>query len=97
MAIRISAKTYAKLAQKHGVNAEEITQCFATCEGRFLEDPREEHRTDPPTLWFVSETYYGRMLKVVFIKKDGDIFIKSAFPPNDEEKRIYLKYGLRSQ
>ena len=31
-------------------------------------DTREQHRSDPPTLWFVAPTSQGRLLKIVFIK-----------------------------
>ncbi len=93
MALIISTRIGAKLLTKHNVTQEDIDECFATREKGFLEDPREEHRTDPPTLWFVSETFLGRKLKVIFVKSDGDIFIKSAFDPNREEIRIYNKFA----
>lgn len=42
-----------KLAEKHKVSEDEVRQCFENREGDYLEDTREEHRTDPPTHWFV--------------------------------------------
>ena len=94
MAIVISPKIREKLASKHNVTAEEIAQCFANRTGNFLLDTREDHASDPPTRWFISETDYGRKLKVVFVAKDGDIFIRSAFAPNQTEQSIYNNFGL---
>lgn len=96
MGLVISQKTREKLRKKHCVTEEEIKQCFASRDGRFLIDTREEHRTDPPTHWFLAETYYGRLLKVVFVPDvDGeDLHIKTAYEPNEIEMHIYRKYGL---
>lgn len=93
MAFVLSKGTLEKLATKHKVNRDEVEQCFANRTGRFLEDVREEHKTDPATQWFVAETNYGRLLKIIFIAKGGDLYIRSAYQPNDEELRIYKKYG----
>jgi uncharacterized DUF497 family protein len=95
--IEISDSIREKLLKKHGVTPEEVSQCFANREGGFLEDTREEHRTDPPTQWFVSETDRRRKLKVVFIARqtrDGPrIFIRTAYPANADEIRIYERFG----
>jgi uncharacterized DUF497 family protein len=95
--LSISPGVREKLATKHGVTPTEIEQCFANRDGGFLEDLREEHRTDPPTQWFISETNAGRVLKVVFIRrtdKDGvRLHLRTAYPPNDEEIRIYERHA----
>jgi hypothetical protein len=96
MAMNISQKILEKLATKHNVTADEVSQCFANRNGKFLIDTRENHATDPQTQWFISETDYGRKLKVIFILKDGDIFLRSAFAPNEAELSIYKKYGLKA-
>lgn len=96
MAIVISQKTLEKLATKHNVTADEISQCFANRNGCFLIDTREEHASEPKTQWFLSETDYGRLLKVAFILKDGDVYLRSAFTPNENELRIYKKYGSKA-
>lgn len=71
-----------KLAQKHGgITEAEINQAFLNREGPILIDDREEHASDPPTKWFCAETDHGRMLKVVYIAKDGKIFLKTAYEP----------------
>lgn len=93
VALKISDKIKEKLAKKHCVKEEEVAQCFANKIGNFLLDTREGHDTDPPTLWFIAETDYGRKLKIVFIHKDGDNYLRSAFDPNAEEVRIYDKRG----
>ena len=83
-----------KLSEKHRVTRTEVVQCFGNILGGFLEDNREDHKTDPPTQWFISETDAGRELKVVFVREADAIFLKSAFDPNADEKRIYNKYGF---
>lgn len=47
----------------------------------------------PPTRWFISETDYGRKLKIVFMNTDQGVVIRTAYDPNPEEMRIYKKYG----
>lgn len=93
MALIISAKVLAKLASKNPpVTRDEINECFATRTGVYLSDLREEHASDPPTRWFISETYYGRKLKVVFIPRGQDIHIRTAYDPNPVELKIYSDY-----
>jgi hypothetical protein len=84
-----------KLKEKHGVNTSEVCECFMNRAGRFLEDTRERHRTDPPSQWFISETDRGRRLKIVFIEKrdKGVIEIKTAYEPDEIEEHIYGKYS----
>lgn len=83
-----------KLKEKHNVSPLEVEQCFYNRTGRFLEDSREEHRTHPPTQWFIAETDTGKRLKVVFVEETlGGIHIKTAYEPNATEERIYGKYS----
>ena len=94
MALVISPQIQNKLANKTPpVSRDEVMQCFANRTGQLLADTRAEHLTNPVTRWFIAETDYGRKLKVVFIPLGGDIIIKSAYDPNAEELRIYIKYG----
>ncbi len=94
MALVISNAVSQKLLKKHGVNRGEIIECFASRERGFLEDSREDHKTDPPTKWFIGETDYGRKLKVVFIQVDNqDIHIKTAYMANTDEIHIYSTYA----
>ena len=87
----ISPRVRAKLDQKHGgVSESEIDEAFANRDGAFLIDIREEHKTNPPTEWFVSQTDRGRLIKVVFVnRKDGTIEIKSAYTPEQPTIDFY--------
>lgn len=78
-----------KLRTKHNVTLTEVKQCFMNIDGGFLEDPREEHKTTPATEWFIAETHKERKLKVCFVQTGKVIDIKTAYPPDAEEIRIY--------
>lgn len=88
----ISVGVQQKLITKHNVVLAEVKQCFYNFSGqKFLEDRREQHKSDPPTLWFISETDAGRQLKICFIMNSDNTFrIKSAFEPNIEELKIFF-------
>ena len=90
----ISAKVREKLAGKRPpVTQDEIVQCIANRTGKLLLDGREQHQSDPPTRWFISETDYGRKLKIALMNTNEGIVIRTAYDPNSEEMRIYKKYG----
>lgn len=94
MALKISSDVREKLDKKHQVSEREIVECFANRTGKFLDELRQYHQTNPKTLWFVSETDRARKLKVVFIQHpNGEIEIKSTFPPNQKELYIYQKFA----
>ena len=94
MKLIISSAVRNKLANKvPPVSEDDIIQCFANREGRYLIDKRESNLTNPLTRWFIAETDFGRKLKVVFIPTREGIVIKSTYDPNTEELRIYAKYG----
>lgn len=78
-----------KLALKHGISRSDVEQCFLNRTRSYLIDNRLDHQTDPPTEWFISKNDRGVLIKVVFIFDDGMIYLKSAFPPNSTEIRIY--------
>lgn len=85
----ISPEILSKLQVKHNVTAREVEQCFENKCGLYLEDDREEHRTDPATLWFIAPTNRDRLLKVVFIFINGTVHIKTAFEPTQEVVDMY--------
>jgi hypothetical protein len=86
----ISPKVMEKLNEKHDVKKLEIEECFLNYDFvRYLKDTREIHQTIPPTLWCISETHRGRLLKIAFILKEGDFHIKSAFEPNQQEIDLF--------
>ncbi|MCG9026737.1 DUF4258 domain-containing protein [Laribacter hongkongensis] len=92
MNLYISDAVQKKLNEKHGgVTRKEIEECFYNREGHILNDDREEHRSDPPTCWFISETNKGRLLKVVFINQEGCLRIRTAYEPNATELAIYSR------
>ncbi|MFA7336334.1 MAG: hypothetical protein WC028_06080 [Candidatus Obscuribacterales bacterium] len=80
-----------KLKDKHGISQEQVQACFLNREKAYLFDEREEHKTDPPTRWFIAEDDAGKLIKVCFIyfPKDRAFDIKTAYPPNAEEIEIY--------
>lgn len=82
-----------KLKDKHRVTRREVEQCFENRIGIYLEDDREEHRTDPPTLWFVSPTNCNRLLKIIFVFLDGNVYIKSAYDSSQKVIQLYDKKG----
>lgn len=90
--IVISENIRAKLAAKHDIGEPEVHQCFANRTGKLLLDPREKHRTDPPTHWFIAVTNRGRLLKVCFVP-DGDYYLRTCYEPDDNELSIYRKHG----
>ena len=90
--ILVSDEMRAKLAGEHDVGVPEVHQCFANRTGKLLTDSREEHRTDPPTLWFIAPTNKGRLLKVCYVPRT-DFYIRTCYPPNDVELAIYRKHG----
>lgn len=92
MEIYISKRVQEKLDNKHdGVTMVEIRQCFANIDGKFLNDVRANHLTNPITQWFIAETDFGKEIKVAFIERHGNIHIKTAYAPNDDERNAYAE------
>lgn len=90
MTIIISLKIEDKLLKKHSVTRREVEQCFENLQGGFLFDLREDHKTDPQTMWFIAATNNNRLLKVAFIQRDQDFYIRTAYEPNIDELNIYI-------
>lgn len=81
-----------KLDEKHRVSKKEVIQCFDSSNSdEYLEDSREEHKTIPPTQWFLAYTDSGRLLKVVFVfhESSNTFYIKTAYKPNKKEIDIF--------
>ncbi|HJV82289.1 ADP-ribosyl-(dinitrogen reductase) hydrolase [Noviherbaspirillum sp.] len=91
--IIVTTRIDEKLDSKHAVTVEEVDQCFDNKCGVNLIDDREDNRTDPPTFWFIAETNRGRLLKIVYVYRDGKIFLKTAYEPNETEIAIYETEG----
>lgn len=83
------------LRPDHAVKEEEVRECLLNHDGFYLIDEDEDNATDPPTEWFIGETDRGRLLKIIFVFRDGNLFLKSAYPANEKTQRIYsqLKNG----
>jgi|GWRWMinimDraft_12_1066020.scaffolds.fasta_scaffold00859_6 hypothetical protein len=86
-----SSRIKDKLEEKHDVTKVEVKECFVNSTKKHIVDTREKHRTSPPTLWFITETYAGRLLKVCYIYDEttNEVFIKTAYEPNSIEIQIY--------
>lgn len=80
-----------KIEKTHKVFISEVEECFYNREGEFYEDNRDQHKTDPPTQWFVAETDRGRKLKIIFVKSEDGIRIKSAYDANQAICKLYKK------
>jgi hypothetical protein len=89
MAIVLSQAVLSKLQDKHNVAEFEVRQCFENICGGLLIDDREDHRTNPPTLWFIAMTNKRRLLKVCYVQIGADQHVKSTFEPIEIELRIY--------
>ena len=89
----ISSKIEEKLNIKHQVRRVEVEECFLNRTGNVLIDIREDHYSDPPTTWFIAETHQGRLLKVIFIRKNKKIYLRTAYEPNNSEINIYNKHS----
>lgn len=90
--IVISKEVKKKLEEKHDVSEAEVHQCFSNMTGQLLIDTREDHKTDPQTVWFIAPTNKRRLLKVCYVP-NGDFYLRTCYPPNETELRIYRKYG----
>lgn len=89
MALIVSDKTKAKLRLKHQVTLDEVMQAFADRPDYVVEDDREDHKSDPPTYWFVASTDSGRMLKVVYVQRGGDFHLRTAFPASAAQIHLF--------
>ncbi|MGY5797064.1 hypothetical protein [Rheinheimera faecalis] len=94
MAIKVSPRVRDKIENKHGLTIAEVHEAISGRLGKFLKDQREEHKSDPPTLWFIGSTDFGKAVKVAFIFKDGHMIIRTAYIANAKELEIYNNYAM---
>lgn len=54
-------------------------------------DDREKNKTYPPTYWFLSETFDGRLLKIglKIDTKSGVSYLRTAYDPSEDEVIFY--------
>ncbi|RYE40784.1 MAG: ADP-ribosyl-(dinitrogen reductase) hydrolase [Hyphomicrobiales bacterium] len=93
--LKISKGVLDKLAIKHQVDRRDVEQCFDNIDGPLLTDNREDHRSDPPTLWFLSRTNRGRLLKIAYIQRGLAVHLRTCYEPNQDEINIYLSNTKR--
>jgi hypothetical protein len=82
----------AKISREHGVSIVEVEEAlFNHGGGPVLVDDREVNRTRPATVWFIAETFDGRLLKVVVIplRAEGVLVLRTAYEPDEAEIAIY--------
>ncbi len=89
LGLNITDNVLHKLESAHHVQPREIEQCFQNRQGKPLIDDREQHKTNPPTRWFLALTNDNRLLKVVYIWDGEEIYVKSAFEPNAKEIAVW--------
>jgi hypothetical protein len=91
----ISPTIAKKLKDKHGVETTEVQEAWDAYDGTTLEDTREQHRTNPATMWFLSKTKAGRILKVVYVPEDGIGYLRTSYDANATEIWLFkLKGGV---
>jgi uncharacterized DUF497 family protein len=90
--LKVSTKTLDKLRDKHDVTVREVEQCFENIDGPLLIDDREDHKSDPPTLWFISRTNKNRLLKVAYIQRGNVVHLRTCYEPNEAEMLIYSSH-----
>ena len=79
-----------KMERFHNVSFIEVEEAFFLHRGKEIEDARAQHKTNPPTTWFVAETFDGRLLKVVIINYFDDevAVLRTAYEPSEFEVRL---------
>ncbi len=81
-----------KLLEKNPpVTVSEVEEAFFQWDGYWVLDDREDHRTIPPTYWFLSETLEGRLLKVVIklVPNTDYAYVRTSYDAYEEEINIY--------
>ena len=91
----ISPKIRTKIGSAdHGsITEREVKECFLAWDGRYCEDPREEHQTKSglPTQWFVGESHVGRRVKIMYVKDEENVYLKSAYLATGEVQSLFAK------
>lgn len=91
--LHISEWVLTKLSMKE-IDVTEVEEAFYNSQGVYIEEKRKHHRTDPPTLWFISPTSDGRVLKICFIPRYelNLLILKTAFDAESWEIDEYENY-----
>ncbi len=80
-----------KILSEHDVMMIEAEEAFNNFAGYPLQDSRAKNRTKPETMWFLAETYDGRLLKVVYIPyPDQNLAVlRTAYEPDNDEVDLW--------
>lgn len=92
MELVVSRLVGTKIREKHGVEVAEVEEAFFLLgNGYLIKDSRAKNKTNPATVWFISETLAGRLLKVVIIPFFNEDYavLRTAYEPDDEEIAYY--------
>ena len=84
-----------KVGMEHGVSFLEVEEAFNNFSGHFLIDDRERNFAGAgrKTLWCLSQTYEGRLLKLVIIPDYGRdrCVLRTAYEPSHYEVDLWNK------
>jgi len=91
MQIVVSENIQEKILREHNVTVTEVEEAMFLHGSKYIIDDREKHKTHPPTVWFISESFEGRLLKIVIIPDIKREFAKlrTAYEPDEQEIQIY--------
>lgn len=77
-----------------GITEKDVRECFTNhCRG-YCYDRRPQHldREGKPSMWFVAETNARRVLKIMFVRENESIVLKSAYPATETVQRLFDKH-----
>ena len=80
-----------KIESEHGVSLVEVEEAFNNFVGYPIVDDRAINKTKPATVWCLSETFDGRLLKLVFIPypERQIAVLRTAYEPDDSEVDLW--------
>jgi hypothetical protein len=75
----------------HGsISVAEVVECFRNHKGINAYDHRGRHASpDGSTRWFVGSTDEGRRLKIVYVSRNEEVFVKTAYPASRSVEARY--------
>ena len=91
MLLIATEKIKSKIQAEHNVSFLEAEEAFNNFAGYPLIDKRVRHKSKPVTVWCLSETYDGRLLKLVFIPfvERNIAVLRTAYEPDDFEVELW--------
>lgn len=82
--------------KERGITVSEIEEAVCNSEPPYRIEVRAQHKTTPPTRWFIAPTFEDRLLKVYFmlVEEEKLAIIKTAFEPAESEIQEYESYKV---